>query len=302
MRFSHLIKITTVIFIIFLNTCMQVFAHGLSTTILVYETEKYRIEFETEPEYPVVYKEVHLDLSIFDKALGKPLQNTQIQLDLQTIFPEKKETDDYVIIYRSIPQNVLSGQEVELLFIVIDRFSLLPLPEQEVVLSIGDQSFRPSLKDGAQYYFTYIPQNEGIYELYLTVNGKRLTFGDQWWEDEFEMLVGSETEKVSQFTLFMAEEKNEEGDVDYMEGVEHSKSQYYAKHRFQEGGVYEVSLIINDETIPLDFKLTIDKFDYEDYIKIVVLVFIVFWVGYRTFWAYRRYKTLKSVPNKTKSQ
>jgi len=266
--------------VLFITLTPYVSAHGITQKVYIHENERYRIELKTDPEYPVTFQKTHLDFHIFDKKTVSRLKNAQVEIQLRTIFPEKKESNDYILVFRSDPPQVFPGKETQLIFAVLDRVTRLPLPEQKVQLQVEDQKLVPSAVDGAMYTFSHTFKKNGIYSLYLTVNKKPIRLAEEtWWENEFEIGVG-ESFMENKITSISR-------NLEICKKNGFAQGHFDMENNFKEAGVYEITMIINGENIPLDFTLTIDELGTEGIIDVMIITAIFLWIGQRTYRASR---------------
>jgi len=110
-------------------------AHSIETKFVIRSDGQYNIKFSTDPEFPVVNKETHLDFEIWDNK-GEFISISDIEIilvkdDERQILALIESHEHYEIkhvfeeqgVYKIIPS--INGQELDLEFsIEIDSFGL----------------------------------------------------------------------------------------------------------------------------------------------------------------------------------
>lgn len=110
-------------------------AHSIETKFVIRSDGQYNIKFSTDPEFPIINKETHLDFEIWDNQ-GEPIAIPDIEITLakdderQTLalteshdHYELKHVFEEPGVYKIIPS--INGQELDLEFSVeVDSFGL----------------------------------------------------------------------------------------------------------------------------------------------------------------------------------
>jgi len=110
-------------------------AHSIETKYVIRSDDQYNVKFSSDPEFPVINRETHMNFEVWDNA-GEPVAGANMKIELvkddrRTTLPLTEKDDHYDVehvfdeqgIYRIIPY--INDQKLEIEFnIEVDAFGL----------------------------------------------------------------------------------------------------------------------------------------------------------------------------------